>query len=278
MRAPRFFIVCSLSLAFGPGARAQLAEGGARALALGRAATALGGEVWGQFNPATWSTLEHRTAALFASRAFGLSETTLAALAAAAPTRWGTPAVTARTYGFEDYRETHLGVGFARALPLSPTRRLHVGLHVRYDGVSIPGFGSKGAVGLSAGALVQVTGAVQAGLHARNLTRLAVSDSASLEASLATAPALAVGLAYRPTPRALLVLDAEKDLDFPLAVRGGVEVFPVEVLALRVGAASAPVRFSAGVGVRTGPLRADVAVERHETLGLTPAVALGVEF
>ena len=40
----------------------------------------------------------------------------------------GTFAATARTYGFEDFRETHLGVGYARAVPISATRVIHVGV------------------------------------------------------------------------------------------------------------------------------------------------------
>src|SRR5690606_12839152 len=85
-----------------------LAEGGARALALGRAATALEGDVWGHYNPAAWATLPGRAGAAFASQAFGLSELRIGAVAFAEPTRFGTFAATARTYGFSDFRETSL--------------------------------------------------------------------------------------------------------------------------------------------------------------------------
>src|SRR5690606_1858028 len=123
------------------------------------------------------------------------------------------------------------------------------------------------------------------GLHARNVSRIGRSEEDDLTSPLSTAPALAVGLAYRAAARAVVTLDAYKDLDFPLALRTGVEVWAVDALALRVGAQTGldgsgrvPARRSAGVGVRTGPLRADVAVERHEALGLTPAVTLGATF
>ncbi len=101
----------SIGLLASPGARAQLAEVGARAMALGRAATALEGEVWGEFNPASWASLDRNTADLFASQAFGISELRIVALAAAAQTRYATLAANARTYGFEDYRETRIGLG-----------------------------------------------------------------------------------------------------------------------------------------------------------------------
>lgn len=266
-------------------ARAQLAEGGARALSLGRAAAALEGEAWGEYNPATWASLDAGAADLFASQAFGLSELRLVALAAAYPTRYATFAGTARTYGGGAYRETRIGIGAARAVALSATRQIGLGLQVQLFSVSIDGFGSTSTVALSAGTQVEVLPGLTAGLHARNVSRVGRSEEDDLSSPLSTAPALSVGLAYQAGERALVLLDAYKDLDFPLALRTGVEVWAVDALALRVGAQTGldgsgeiPARLSAGIGIRTGPLRADVAVERHEALGLTPAVSIGATF
>ncbi|MDX1530697.1 MAG: hypothetical protein R3362_04155, partial [Rhodothermales bacterium] len=58
-------------------ARAQLtplAEGGARMLAMGRAGTAATDDVWGQHNPASWSTLAGPAVGLFATQLYGLPE------------------------------------------------------------------------------------------------------------------------------------------------------------------------------------------------------------
>jgi hypothetical protein len=281
-----FLLTAAILLALAaPGARAQLAEGGARALALGRAGTALEGEAWGEFNPATWAALGGGTADLFASQAFGLSELRVVALAAAYPTAFATLAGNARTYGGGDYRETRLGLGAARAVPLSATRRIGLGLQVQLHSVSIEGFGSSSTVTVSAGTQVEVLPGLTAGLHARNASRIGRSEEDDLDSPLSSAPALAVGLAYRAGGRALVALDAYKDLDFPLALRTGVEVQVVDALALRAGvqtgldgSGEVPTTLSAGVGVRAGLLRADVAVERHEALGLTPAVSVGLLF
>ena len=270
----RCLALCA-ALLVGPAAHAQLvplAEGGARALALGRAATALEGDVWGHYNPASWATLPGRAGAAFASQAFGLSELRLGAVAVAEPTRWGTFAATARTYGFEDFRETHLGLGYGRALPVSASRVVHAGLHLRYHTVAISEFGSAGTLGVSLGALVEVVPNLQFGVLAQNVNRPQLSDLDPLQARLD------VGLAYRPNPRALVVLAVSDDVDYPASFRGGIEVQPVDVLALRAGVTTAPVRFSAGIGVALGTLRADVAAERHDVLGWTPAFGIGVQF
>lgn len=250
-----------------------LAEGGARALALGRAATALEGDVWGHYNPASWATLPGRAGAAFASQAFGLSELRVAAVAVAEPTRYGTVAATARTYGFEDFRETAVGLGYGRAIPVSASRHLHAGLHLRYTTVSISdGFGSAGALGLSLGAMMEVVPGLQFGFLAQNVNRPEISDLDPLQSTLD------VGLAYRPIEQALVLVSVAKDLDYPVSFRGGLEVQPVDELFLRAGVSTEPVRFSTGVGVAVGILRADVAAERHETLGWTPAFGFGVQF
>ncbi len=249
-----------------------LAEGGARALALGRAATALDGDVWGHYNPASWATLPGRAGAAFASQAFGLSELRIGAVAFAEPTRFGTFAATARTYGFSDFRETSLGLGFARAIPVSATRAVHGGLHLRYYGVSITDYGSAGTLGLSLGAMMEVVPGLQFGFLAQNVNRPGFSDLDPLQATLD------VGLAYEPIEEALVLFSVAKDLDYPVSFRGGLEVRPVEELFLRAGFSTAPVRFSSGVGVAVGILRADIAAERHEALGWTPAFGVGVQF
>ncbi len=261
-------------------ARAQYAEGSARFLAMGRTGVAVGGEAWGHTNPAAVAGLTERRAALSASQAFGLSELRLASLAAAVPTPAGTVALGARTYGFSERRETRVVLAAGRPIPLSRTRRLDAGVTLGYESAATEGFGSAGAVLVGAGVQGEVLPRLRVGLAARNLLGVVRSAEADLRQSLATVPGIAVGLAYAASDRALVVLDADQDLDFGLSIRGGVEVRPVEVLALRVGAGSVDgaSRVSAGAGVLAGRLRADVAVEFHQALGATPAFGLEVGF
>src|SRR5690606_17378761 len=278
MRALRWIPLLGLAAVLAaPSGRAQLAEGGARALGLGRAATALPGEAWAEFNPAAPASLTHRRADLYASQAFGLSELRLVAASVAVPLPALTLAVQARTYGFAEYRETQLGLAAARGVALSPTRRIDLGLRAAWQSVAIEGFGSSGTLAVSLGAQVDVAPGLRAGFHARNASRRCASDAAGPTTPLSPAPALAVGLAFQASPRALVLLDAVKDLDFPVAVRAGLEVEVVEALTLRGGAQAglsgggrAPTRLTAGLGLRLPPLRADLAVEHHEALGLTP--------
>lgn len=245
-------------------------ESGARAAALGGAATALTQEATGYANPASWATFPGYAVSFFASEAFGLSALRLGAAAFVAPTRLGTVAAGARTFGFDDYREMHFHAGYARGFRLGTPRRFLLGLSLRYHRISIPEYGSAGTQALSLGGLVEVRPGVHVGFQATNVF------APKLDGQEDGARTLALGVAYWSAQRVLVVLDACKDARFPLSVRAGVEVYPVDVLALRAGAATEPARFTAGLGLRLGTIAADVAGEHHYALGWSPAVSLSL--
>ncbi len=248
-------------------------EGGARAMALGGAATALPAHVWGVANPAAWATLPARAVAFHAGQAFGMSALRLGAVQYAEVRTWGAVAGGARTFGFDDFRRSAFHVGYARGFTLGTTRSFYGGLALRYYQLSLGGgYGSAGAVGLSAGGLARLLPSLHLGFHAANLNAPKAGGRAALPQTLA------VGLAYAAGERFLVLLDAFKDLDYPVSVRAGLEVHPVEALALRVGAATQPTRFSAGVGVHVGALRAHVAPEQPPALGWSPAAPLGLQW
>ena len=247
-------------------------EGGARAAALGGAATALSHEPTGYANPAAWATFMARAVSFFASEAFGLAALRLGAAAYVEPTPFGTFAAGARTFGFDDYRETHFHAGFARGFRLGSTRRFHLGISLRYQRIAIPGYGGTGVLALGLGGLVQVRPGVQVGFQATNLHRPKLAGREELPRTLS------LGLAYQPAEQVLIVLDAYKDVRFPLSVRAGVEVLPVAVLFLRAGATTAPQRITAGAGLRLGKLTADIAGEHHEVLGWSPALSVGLSW
>jgi len=64
---PFLWLLLGCLACFARTASAQSLEGGARAVALGSAATALQDDVWGHGNPAVWATREGRAVSFFAS-------------------------------------------------------------------------------------------------------------------------------------------------------------------------------------------------------------------
>ncbi len=248
--------------------QAQSLEGGARAVALSNATTALDMDPWGHTNPASWGAVPTRTLAFFTSQAFGLSALRLGAIHALQPTRFGTLALGLRTFGYTAYRESHLNLGYARAVHLGTSRDLFVGVRLRYYRIQIDGYGSGGAVGLTAGWLVSVLPTLYAGAQATNFNVPRIAGREALERTFS------IGLNYVPNPQFRLLMDGFKEIRFPLSIRAGLEISPVEALALRAGLTSAPSRITTGLGVRLGLLQADVAAEYHEVLGWSPAFSV----
>lgn len=256
-----------------PAARAQTAlDGGPRAAALGGAQTALVASASGRANPASWATLPGRAVTFFTAEPFGLSALRLASVDLAEPARWGTLAAGARVFGADAYRETHLHVGAARGFRAGSARRINLGLRLRLHHVAIPGYGQASALAATAGLLVEVAPFIHAGFEAVNLHRPSLAGHDELPRTLS------LGLAVQTAPSLRLVLDVVKDVRFPASVRAGVEARAADVLTLRAGAASAPACLTAGAGLRLGRLAVDVAAERHEALGWSPGVGVGLRW
>jgi hypothetical protein len=246
--------------------------GSARADALGNGTTASGSATGVHANPAARARATSPRAVFYARESFGLSALRYGATHVTVPFDWGAVSTGASTFGFEDYREVHLSAGYARSVQFGTSRSVHVGATARYHHTSIAGYGSAGALGLNVGVGLRLLRSLRLGAHATNV------NGASLVANEPIPRTLAVGLSYRALDQMHVLVDVFKDVRFPTTVRGGLEVRPVEPLALRAGVTSVPVRFAGGVGVRLGPLRADVAVNQHQELGWSPSASLQVRW
>ncbi len=245
---------------------------GARAAARAGAGVADDAAGWASLNPAVLAALSAPRLQLYGDQGFGLAELRTGALQLAYP--WGRTgvAVGAQTLGFDAFRTSNLTLGAGRAFALGTQRSVQVGLAAVLHHAQIAGYGSGTGVALDAGVQVEVGPGLWMGAAGRNL---AAARLAGLEPLPQT---FAAGLCYRPDARVAVVADVVKDTRFPLSARGGLEIRPATPLALRVGAATAPTVFSAGVGLRLGTLAADLAATRHDVLGWTPAVELGVSW
>ena len=242
--------------------------GNARSDALGQGTTGTTSMVDAHANPAAPALGSGAAVLLYTRQSFGLPALRYGASMVLVPFAWGTLSTGASTFGFEDYRELHFTAGYARRFQLGTSRPLHLGGGARYHHVSIPRYGSTGALGIQVGGLIRVLRSLQFGFRVTNLNGAALVDGAPLPRTLA------VGLSYRALRRLLVVADVFKDVRYPAAVRGGVEVRPVSVLALRAGVTTTPVQFAGGIGVRLSPVRADVAAVQHQELGWSPSASL----
>ncbi|MFB6229703.1 MAG: hypothetical protein ABEL04_00990 [Salinibacter sp.] len=245
--------------------------GHGRASGLGYASTALVSS-GANANPAAGAQHRRRLVSFYARQSFGIAALRYGSLHVSWPQEWGVFSGGASTFGNDAYRELHYSLGFARRLNIGTSRFLYAGAVGRYYHTHIEGYGSAGAFGLHLGLLVSLLPSLQFGVQATNVNGPALTDGEELPQTLA------VGLRYRASSRLLVVADVFKDIAFPAAVRGGLEVRPVPVLALRAGVTTAPVRFTGGAGIRLDPVRVHIAAEQHQELGWSPSASLEVQW
>ncbi len=251
-------------------ATGQAFEGGARAAALGGAATALTGDAWTDANVAISSTREQRALSFFAGQSYGLSELRLGQFEYVQPTRFGSLSAGLYSFGFSDFATTRVSVGYARPFAAGSTREFHLGVGVNYTAVSIQSYGSDGALGLTVAGLVAVSDELHLGFQGTNLNNPKLGDGNELERTLSA------GMQYVPEDRVRILVDIIKDVRFDMSVRAGLELRPVRPLFLRTGVATSPTRYSAGVGVAASVLVIDIAIQRHDVLGWSPAGSMSL--
>lgn len=249
---------------------AQALVGGGRSSGMGNATTALRADAWGTSNPATLGSLAGRAISFFTSQSFGLAELQYSSFQFVEPQVVGALGLGISTFGFSDFRDTRISFTFARGFNFGSSRKIFFGLEAFYGQVAIGKYGSAGTAGVSFGAVVELSQLLDLGFSAQNLNGPRVGDQDELPR------ALSVGVQYRASDLVLVVADVRQEVDRPLSVRAGIEFQPASVLFLRTGVASQPTRFAGGVGVRVGLLSVDIAAQRHDVLGWTPAGGLSL--
>lgn len=239
---------------------------GARELAMGQATTALPHSSWSVFaNPAMMSG-EESTVSFFGVRYFGLAEITDLAASVTYPTKIGVLAAGAHRYGYDLFNESRLRVGYKHAIS-----GFHYGVVLNYSHVvQGGGYGSAGALGIDIGLAATILPELWIAAKATNINQPTYGSLNDEELPRN----LSVGLSYRLSDIALFSTEVFKDVRFPIAYRGGIDVNIIGGLAGRAGITTSPQTFSAGFGYISSIWSASVAVQRHENnvLGYSPAV------
>lgn len=269
-RLPAALTAVAFALSLTIPVRAQTSTGGARDAALIGASAAATADLWAEANPAGWSELRSFSAAVHAAQFYGLDELRLGAFQFALNVRATALILGARTFGYDDYRETVLTTGIGRTVHWGTFRPLHAGVRLRHHRIGIPAYGSASSTALSAGFVLPILPQTKLGVAAENIV-LSGSLRGELPRRLYSALAVEAGAVT-------LHAAASKDVRSPLQLRFGLELEPIDVLALRAGYSFDPARFAGGAGLRLPPLTIDMAAERHLILGWSPSCSVSIQW
>lgn len=244
---------------------------GADGLALGQATTALQNNSWALFsNVATLNDVD-KSVSFYSIRNYGFSELTDIAATGSIPTRFGVAAFGFHRYGGDLFNETRIRIGYANTW-----NNLKYGGAINYNHIAQGAeYGSGGAIGLDLGIAAKITEGLWLGAKTTNLNQPEY-DFAADEESLSRE--LSVGLSYDLDENALFLFDIVKDVRFPVAYRGGVEVKVIENLKGRVGVTTEPNTYSFGIGYGAKLWEANIAFQRHEAIGFSPGIDLNFFF
>ncbi|GGK57970.1 hypothetical protein ACD591_15735 [Rufibacter glacialis] len=234
---------------------------GARALGLGGASVTLP-EVWAlSNNPAGIATLKNPVAGAYAHNLFLLKELSTVGLLAISPVpRVGVVGVDVQRFGGEAYNEQRLGLGVAHQLGV-----VRLGLKADLLQVRVKEWGSRKAVALSLGLQSDLVPGLTFGAHIYNLNQAKLAQFQDERVPTV----MKLGLGFQAAAKVLLVLEAEKELEYPAAVKGGVEYRVVPALGLRTGFHSGTRAGTAGVDVTFRQFQVAYAVGAQHQLGMS---------
>ena len=251
-------------------ASAQVLPAGPRAAAMAGAGVAVADASFADSNPASFSGT--RVLSVRAAQLYGLPELRFGEAFVTLPALRGGVAFSIAGFGFDDYREMLLSLGYSRSIRAGTARPLLAGIRLHWFSLSIDGYGSASTPSLSAGLILPVDERLTLGMAASNLYAPPRSAAGVLDRSVT------VGATIRPAGSLLVVVEAWKAATSPADLRFGLEVRPLEVVALRAGFTLEPRRYAAGAGLHLAPIFADLAAQYHDALGWSPSVAAGVSW
>ncbi len=210
-------------------------------------------------NQAGLAHLEDLNFTAFGENRFFLADVNQFSAGVGLPTSAGNFGLALQYFGFEGYNEQKIGVAYARKL----AQRFSIGAQVDYLNLRIPDYGNQGAITFEIGFQAQINEQLTLGTH--------IFSPIAIEWTTAdVVPTIfAIGASYRPTPKLVLLAEVEKDFEYPLDVKFGLEYQVIEVLSLRLGVNTYPFQNSFGIGLRMKQLRIDVASVYHRVLGVT---------
>jgi hypothetical protein len=214
------------------------------------------------YNPAGLWQLNNPYAQTFYSAPFNLKELGTTVFNFTYPMSMGNGTLNFESYGYDVYRETTLGAAFSGSFK----EKLSYGIVLNYDHLSIKDAGSAATVGIDLGLMFRPQEKVTIGFSARNVNRPAIKSDELPQT-------FSMGISLRMIDPLILNADVYKDVKFPTDLRFGAEYQFFDKLFLRVGMATEPSRFSAGLGFDFGKGVIDYAIYSHPDLGVTHAIS-----
>ena len=244
---------------------------GARAVGLANAVVTLS-DGWSiHNNQAGLGFLKNTSAGAYYENRFLISELALSGGYFAMPTKFGVFGLSARSFGYQLYRESKVGVAYAKTF--GPN--LSIGIQLNWEQVMLGDiYGNRNGLTAEIGAQYKFNDKFKLGAHIYNPTRTSLAEFNNER--LPTI--LRFGISYQLNKKILMLGEVEKNIYAQESFKGAIEYELVSVLFLRVGVSNNPLRNTAGFGIKLKKLQIDFAASFTQNFGFTPHFGLTYQF
>lgn len=221
-------------------------------------------------NPAALSNLQQSGAGVYSERRFLLNAFSQYTAVTGFQTNSGTFGLQADYFGYSNYNETQLGLGYARSLG----SKIDVGVKFNYYNLRIPAYGNASTFHFEAGILMHLSEKIHAGFSVFNPVGGVLNKTANEK----IASVYRGGIGYEASDKFFISAELIREENKNVGVNAAFQYVLVKQLLIRAGINTVNTQPFVGVGLKFGPFRVDVATAYHPQLGISPAVMLLFDF
>jgi hypothetical protein len=240
---------------------------GTKAVGMANAFVAVSDNLWAvNYNPAGLTQIRSiQCSAFIIPGQFGLSELNTIAFTAAVPFPFGAIALKTEKFGFDLYKETEIGMSFARKFD----ENISGGVSLNHHRIEIAGYGSAQNILLNGGILAYIIKSVKIGFNFNNVTGATIGRSGEK-----IPQQISLGVCWAPLYDLLLSFAIEKDVRYTESIKCGIEKKVFDVAAFQFGVANQPEKYSAGITVMIPFFEFGYACYSHTSLGWTHQIEI----
>jgi len=215
-------------------------------------------------NQSALSSQRSIVAGAYAERKFALEELNFCVFALSFPAASGGLGLELNYFGFADYNESKIGLGYGRRLG----KMVDAGIQLDYHLFHVAGYGNAGTINFEAGIFLHPVEKVTIGLHVFN----PVGGKLGKNPGEKLASIYKYGLGYEVSQEACLSLEVIKEEDRPVYAHIAVQYFFDRQFFAGAGIETATASPFGGLGLKWKNIRLDISAEYHPQLGFSPAL------
>lgn len=221
-------------------------------------------------NVAASANFQNFQVGVYGEKKFMLAETSQYSAVISAPVYSGSFSLETDYFGFSDYAESQIGLGYA--LPVSP--QIDVGVKFNYYQVRIPAYHNASAVNFELGALLHINEQLHAGVSVYNPMNSPLGKNTGER----IASVYKTGIGYEWSSSFFTQLEILKEKNKDADVHLAIQYKPLEQFFGRAGIYTESSVTYFGLGYLYHRLRMDICISLHQQLGLSPGLLLFYQF